>query len=57
MIIGGVQDREKSNNVQLLFYKCDTKMNSGERPPYDIKIEAFTESLKDKDLELLLNKA
>jgi hypothetical protein len=41
----------------MIFYKSDAKLNSGERPPYEIKVEAFTESLKSKDLELILNKA
>ena len=43
--------------MQLFFYKSEAKLNSGERPPYEIKIEAYTEAFKDKDLELILNKA
>jgi hypothetical protein len=43
VIVGGVQDKEKSNNVQLIFYKSEARTNSGERPSYDIKVEAFAE--------------
>ena len=32
-------------------------MNSGERPSYEIKVQAYSDGLKDKDLELSLNKA
>ena len=32
-------------------------MNPGERPSYEIKVEAYADALKDKDLELSLNKA
>ena len=43
VIVGSVQDKEKSNNVQLIFYKSEARTNSGERPSYDIKVEAFAE--------------
>lgn len=33
------------------------KLNTGERPEYDIKVETQTEETTDKDFELILNQA
>jgi hypothetical protein len=44
VIIGGVQDKNKSSNIQLLFYRQEARENSGERAPYEIKIDMRTEA-------------
>ena len=44
VIIGGVQDKNKSSNIRLLFYRQEARENSGERAPYEIKIDVRTEA-------------
>jgi hypothetical protein len=41
----------------MLFYRQEQLGNMGERPKYEIKVEAFTEATSDKDFELIFNKA
>lgn len=57
MLIGGVQDRNKSNNVQMLYYRQEARDNNGERPRYEIRVEAKEGQTDQKEFELILNKA
>ncbi len=55
VIIGGVQDKNKSSNIQLLFYRQEARENSGERAPYELKIEMKTETTTNDEYEMILN--
>jgi hypothetical protein len=57
MIIGGIQDPNKVNNMHLLFYKTDNYRpgSKGETASYDIKIDVKNAYNTEKDFELFIN--
>lgn len=59
MIIGGIQDPGKINNLHLLFYKTENHRlgSKGETATYDIKVDVKPDVTNEKDLEILLNSA
>ena len=57
MIVGGVQDRNKGNLIQLVFYRQESIENTGERASYEIRVEVKEEDTSDKDFELYFNQA
>ena len=57
MIVGGVQDRNKANLIQLVFYRQESIENTGERASYEIRVEVKEEDTSDKDFELYFNQA
>jgi hypothetical protein len=59
MIIGGIQDPNKVNNMHLLFYKTDNygPGNKGDTASYEIKIDVKNAFNTEKDFELFINQA
>jgi len=55
VIIGGVQEKNKSSNIWLLFYRQEARENSGERAPYELKIDVKQEKTTSDDYEMILN--
>jgi hypothetical protein len=57
VIVGGIQEKNKSSNMQLLFYRQEARENSGERAPYELKIDLKNEATTNDDYEMILNQA
>jgi hypothetical protein len=60
MIIGGIQDAEKVNNVHLLFYHTENFRLGGTGPTstYDIRVEVRQADITThKDFEICINQA
>ncbi|TNV76702.1 hypothetical protein FGO68_gene3657 [Halteria grandinella] len=56
VLIGGIET--ESNQIQLMLYRQERRENTGERPPYELKIASYPlASFSDADFELSLNKA
>jgi len=51
MLVGGVQDDSKNNNLQFLLHK------TGKNDEYKISVEIQTDSSSVEDFEILLNTA
>ena len=59
MIVGGVQDVEKQNNLNLLFYKTQQNriFSDGLNCVYEIKLDYRPHIASEKDFEITLNAA
>lgn len=60
MVVGGVQDPGKVNNLNLLFYKTEhyKEDHTGANSQYELKIEHKLASVvNNKDLEMSINAA
>ena len=58
MLIGGIQDKNKVNNMQLLFYKYEKKHGGPDNSPdYKVSVEAKDSIRVERDFENDLNKA
>lgn len=56
LLIGGVQDKNRVNNLQLLFYKCErTKDTQSHQADYNLVIEARDSSRTMSEYETDLN--
>ncbi len=55
MLIGGVQDQNKANNVQLLMYRQEKK--ASDVSGYNISVAVKNQELTASDLENDINKA
>ena len=54
MIVGGIQDPGKVNNMHLLMYKTHD-FNREDENKYEISVELKPETTNEKDFELLFN--
>ena len=58
MIVGGIQDPDKVNNLHLLFYRTENFRLGGQGPTatYDIKVEVRQADItSQKDFEICIN--
>lgn len=56
MLIGGVQDKNQANNMQLLFYKHEKRQGAPEvTPEYKISVEPRSNDKSETDFEKDLN--
>jgi hypothetical protein len=57
MIIGGIQDPDKANNLNLLFYRTEhyRQTRDGEIAQYDISIDVKPAISTEKDFEICIN--
>ena len=57
MIVGGVQDPDKQNNMQILLYKTENHLINGIGPnsSYEIKVDYKPHIANEKDFEICIN--